>query len=62
MPLDLDAGHLFVGHLDASGIRFGIKLALDSKALSCCRGSDELDNDLVTDQGLSSPILADERE
>ena len=52
--------HLFVRHLDSRGIRFGIKLALNSKSLSCRRRSDEVYNDLMTHQGLSPPILADE--
>ena len=57
-----DIGHFFIRHFDCFGIDIGIKLTLDFQSgLIACGGYQIYDN-LMTDQGFTSPVLADKRK
>ena len=58
----LEFGHLLIGHFESRLVDVGIDFAFDGQ--SCLRGggSDQVDDDLMTDQRLTAPVLADERE
>src|SRR6266567_8419460 len=59
---ELQFSHLLSGNLDPCGIGIRVKFALHRQP-GCCRGGgDEVDDDLMTDQRLAAPILANERE
>jgi len=62
MAGEVDAFDLGVGHLYASSIGVLIELATNLEARTGRRGSDKLDDGLVTHQRLAAPILSDERK
>ena len=57
---ELEFSHLLVGNLEAGWIGIGVEFALHRQARRRCGGSNEVDDDFMTDQRLASPILADE--
>src|SRR3981189_1750073 len=59
---DVDCVHVLVGNGDAFGIKVGIELAADGQASVGCGGADQIDDDAVADQRLSTPVHGDERE
>jgi len=62
MRFEIDRCHVLVGHLDPRRIGVWIKGTFDVQACTGCCAADELDDGLVADQGLASPVLRDERE
>src|SRR5215831_12412052 len=54
--------HLFVGDFDAGWITVWIETTLHGQARFGGRGGNQVDYDLMADQGLAPPILTDERE
>ena len=58
----LEFHHLLIGNLKAPLIDIGVDLAFHGQAGSGCGGGDEIDDDLVADQWLAAPVLADKRE
>ena len=51
-----------VGDLDAFGVWIGVQLRPYLQAFAGRRSRNQVDDDLVTDQGLSAPVEADVRE
>ena len=60
--VDIDPGHLSIGHGDALGIATCVELAADRQARFGCRGANQIDDDAIADQRLGTPVHADERE
>src|SRR5512135_298206 len=58
----VDLPHLFLRDLDPRGIDTLIKFACDLQTRLGRRRCNQIDDRLVTDQRLASPVLADERE
>ena len=58
----LEFGHLLVGNLEALQIDIGVDLAFHGQAGRRCGCGDEVDDDLMADEWLATPVLADERE
>ena len=58
----VDRLHLLMGHRDALRVAIGVNLAADLEAGFGCRGTDELNNDLMADQRFAAPVLGDEGE
>ena len=54
---NVDRTHLGVGDPDGLGITVLVKVALHIKPAGCRRGSNELDDDLVADERLATPVL-----
>src|SRR5271168_833654 len=62
IEFDVDASHLFVGYDDAFGVAVFVDIAGYGQAgIGRCR-SDELENDLMADEGLAAPVLGDVSE
>ena len=59
---DVDGGQLIVGDGDAFWVACLIKTAAYGEAGISARCGDELDDDLVGEQGLPSPVAGDEGE
>ena len=59
---DLDLFELLVGNFDADLIVIGVQHCLDSEPGARLRATDEIDDGLIVDQRLSSPVQADKRE
>ena len=55
-------GHLLVGNLDPRRVEIQVKVAFNGQACLGRSSGNEVDDDLMTDQRLSPPVLADERE
>src|SRR5512135_3434057 len=62
VPPQSDLPHLFLRDLDPRGIDTLIEFACDFQTRLGRRRCNEVDDRLVTDQRLASPVLADERE
>jgi len=62
ITIDVDRTHLRVGDPDGLGITVLVEVALHIKPAGRRRGSNELDDDLVADERLATPVLCDERE
>ena len=60
--MEIDGVYLGVGDLDALWIWVGVEFAFDGETGFGCDCRDELDDGLVADQRLSTPVLGDERE
>ena len=59
---EIDGGHLFIRD-DAPLLVFVIiEFAVHRQAFARARGTDELDDGVVTDQRLAAPVHRDERE
>src|SRR5271165_5343511 len=61
-PSKLKFGHLLVGNSEALLIDISVDLAFYGQAGRRCGCGDEVNDDLVADQRLAAPVLADERE
>lgn len=59
ITIDVDRTHLRVGDPDGLGITVLVKVALHMKPAGRRRGSNELDDDLVADERLATPVLCD---
>ncbi len=62
ITIDVDRTHLRVGDPDGLGITILVEVALHIKPAGRRRGSNELDDDLVADERLATPVLCDECE
>ena len=62
LPPKLEFRHLLVGNLEALFVEIGVDLAFHGQAGRRCGCGDEVDDDLVADEWLTAPVLADERE
>jgi hypothetical protein len=60
MPDDVDGCEFVVGDLNASGVHRGIESAADFEAGLRRRRSDQLDDHLMTDERLATPVAGDE--
>src|ERR1019366_6900773 len=60
--LDVDCAHLRVRDFDSLGIAILVEAALHIETDNGLGGSNKLDDDLVADQRLTSPILGDKGE
>lgn len=58
----LEFGHLLIGNLNPRGIDVGVEFAFHGQTGRRRGGSNEIDDDLVADQWLATPVLTDERE
>lgn len=58
----VDLGFIFGRDLQASFVVGSVQAGAATEAVLCFRGADELQHGLVTDQRLSSPVLADDTE
>ena len=59
---DLDGGELYISDLDALLVFSRIDFSTDFESFAGCGCSDQVDDDLVAHQGLTTPIQADERK
>ena len=59
---DVAGSHFGVGDNDAAGVLASVKFAAHGEAGFGGRGQDQLDNHAIADEGLGTPILADEGE
>src|SRR5450631_3255439 len=59
---DVQRRHLLIRDDDALGIEIGVEFATHRQAGISRGRADQIDNDTIADQGLGSPIHADERE
>ena len=59
---DVEGGDFFVGYDDPFRIGVGVEFAQDFQAGLGRRRGDEVDDDLVADQGAGAPVHGDERE
>jgi hypothetical protein len=59
---DVDRLHLQAGNFHAFRVDVGIDLAADFQSGFCGRRADQLDNDLVADQRLATPVHGDAGE
>jgi hypothetical protein len=59
---DVDGGHLGVGYDNALRVLAGVELAAHGEAGFGGSGRDQLDNHPIADEGLGTPVLADEGE
>ena len=57
--LNIEGGHLGIGHPDALGVGAAVEAALDGEAGA---GGGAGDHHLVGQQGLAAPVLGDEGE
>ena len=62
VAVDVERGHVRVGHADALGVGSMVQLAPHREAGLGGGGADQVHDDAVADQGLGAPVLADERE
>ncbi len=53
-------GHLLIGNLDTRRIDIRVQITLDRQAAFRGGACDQVDNDLVADQRLATPVLTDE--
>jgi transposase len=60
--MEIDLRHFVIAHLPACRIRCGVELCPYLQTSRSGGRCDELHNDLVADQGLAPPVLADEGE
>ena len=60
--LKLKLRHLLVGNLEAPLVGICVDLAFYGQARRRCGGGDEVDDDLVANEWLATPVLADEGE
>jgi len=58
----LEFGHLLIGHFEPRLVDVGVDFAFHGESGLCGGGGDQVDDDLMTDQRLATPVLADERE
>ena len=58
--LELEFGHLLVGNLDPCWIGIRVQGTLDLQTSFRGGGGDQINDDLVADQRLASPVLTDE--
>jgi hypothetical protein len=57
---DIDRRHIGVGDGPTFLVRVLVESAADGETFGGYRGGDEINNHLVADQGLATPVLADE--
>ena len=62
IPFDTEVSDLLVRDLDAQRIEIRIDLRTHLQARLGGGSRDEIDDDLMADQRLASPVLTDERE
>ena len=62
MAVEIDASHFGIGNLETGGISVGIDLATDFEAGVGGSGGDQLNDDLMADEGPAAPVLCDQRE
>ncbi len=60
IAVDIDRVHFCIGDLDGLGIVVFVQAALYVEPLGRRGGSDQLDDDLMADEGLAAPVLRDE--
>jgi hypothetical protein len=60
--LDVEGGHFGVGYNNAAGISARVEFTPHGEAGFGGRGRDQLDNHPIADEGLGTPVLADEGE
>ena len=58
----LEFRHLLVGHFESRLVDIGVDLAFHGQASLRGGCSDQVNDDLMTDQRFAAPVLADERE
>ena len=58
----LEFSHLLIGHLEPRLVHIGVDFALHRQPRLCGGCSDQVDDDLMTDQRLAAPVLSDEGE
>src|SRR5258708_258719 len=58
----LELRHLLIGDPDAPLVGIGVDLAFHSQACNCCSRGDEVNDDLMADEWLATPVHADKRE
>ena len=56
---ETNGGKFIVGNLDAFWVRIGIQLRPYLQTFAGRRSRNQVDNDLVTDQGLTPPVETD---
>lgn len=56
-PLEIQGVQFQVGDIDDGGIQAGVQFGPDLQAGGGARVSDQLDDDLVADQGPPAPVL-----
>jgi hypothetical protein len=59
---ELDLTELLVGHFDSGLIFVRVQDCLDLESGARLSGTNQIDDGLIIDQGLSSPVQTDERE
>ena len=59
---DVEGSHFGIGHDNAAGVSASIELTSYGEAGFGPGGRDQLDNHPIADEGLGSPVLADEGE
>ena len=60
ITVDIDRVHFRIGDLDGLGIVVFVEATLYVEPLGRRGGSDQLDDDLMADEGLAAPVLRDE--
>jgi hypothetical protein len=60
--LEVDGGELLVGDLDAFGVGVRVEAGVHLEAGAGGGCGDEVDDDLVGEEGFAAPVLADEAE
>jgi hypothetical protein len=60
ITVDIDCIHFSVGDLDGLGIVVFVEATLNVEPVGRRGGPDQLNDDLMTDEGLAAPILGDE--
>ena len=58
----LEFRHLLIGNPEASLVDIGVDFAFHGQACGCCGCGDEINDDLMADERLAPPVLADKRE
>ena len=61
-PFDVEGGNLGVGHDNAAGVLAGVEFTAHGEAGFGGRSRDQLDNHPIAEEGLGTPVLADEGE
>jgi hypothetical protein len=62
VPVDIDFREFLVGDPDSGRIGSFVDLGMDQESGSGGCSCNEVDNNLVTDQGFATPVLTDEGE
>jgi len=62
MASEVDLLHLLIRYLDAFAVLFGVESGTDAQAGCGTCGANEVQDGFVVDEGLCSPVTADEGE